>query len=103
MEEKKVVKLGVTGVLLIIAIIVIAIMCIFICKLSKEKVAAEAKSLELQGQITALNKTIDGLGGTVGELQGKLKTISDTINPPAIEESSNTENTSLEDQSTSNL
>ncbi len=47
-------------------------MGVFIYKLNNEKTAEIQKSTELQAQVNSLN-------GTVGELQGKINTISDTV------------------------
>lgn len=88
MEEKKVLKLGVSGFLLIIAIIAIAIMTIFICKLSKEKAEAELRASELQSQVGLLNTTINRLNNDLNEQQRKLNTISETINSSPKSENS---------------
>lgn len=59
--------------LLVIAIIVIAVMGVYIYKLNNEKNEEIQKSESLQTQVSSLNST-------VSELQGKLDTISETIN-----------------------
>ena len=72
MEEKNVTKISLSTFFLILAIIAIIVMGVFIYKLNNEKTAEIQKSTELQAQVNSLN-------GTVGELQGKINTISDTV------------------------
>ncbi|MBR3003289.1 MAG: hypothetical protein IKF38_07060 [Clostridia bacterium] len=73
MEEKKVTKISLSIFLLILAIIIIAIMGVFIFKLNNEKTIETQKATELQAQVNNLN-------GTVSNLQEKINTISATIN-----------------------
>lgn len=73
MKENKVTKISLSTFFLILAIIIIAIMAIFMYKFYNEKMEANKKSDELQTQVSNLN-------GTVNNLQGKLDTISNTIN-----------------------
>lgn len=73
MEEKRVTKISLSTFLLILAIIIIAIMWVFIFKLNNEKNIETQKATELQAQVNKLN-------GTVSNLQEKIYTISETIN-----------------------
>ena len=73
MEEKKAVKISLSTLFLILAVIVIIIMAVFIIKLNSEKSAEVEKSIQLQAQV-------NGLNGTVDNLQGKIDSISKTIN-----------------------
>ena len=73
MEDKKVIHLGVTGVLLIIAIIAMALEGMVIWKVNKEK---EDKVQEA----TSLQQTINSLNSKVNDLQGKIDKISVIIN-----------------------
>lgn len=73
MEEKKATKIGVSTVFLIIAIIVIIIMGVLLYVFYNEKNEATKKSEELQAQVDSLNETATNL-------QGKLDSISNTIN-----------------------
>ena len=73
MEEKKVVKISLSTLFLILAIIIIVIMTVFMYKFYNEKIEANEKTAELQTQVSNLN-------GTVSNLQGKIDAISSTIN-----------------------
>ena len=73
MEEKNDIKIGLTTFFLILAIIAIIVMGVLIYKLNNDKVAEIQKSTELQSQVNSLNDT-------VSDLQGKIDTISNTIN-----------------------
>ena len=73
MEEKNATKISLSTFFLILAIIAIIVMGIFIYKLNNDKVAEVKKSTELQAQVNNLN-------GTVSDLQGKMNSISATIN-----------------------
>ena len=73
MKEKNVIKISLSTIFIIIAIIVIIVMGVFIYKLNNEKTIEIKKSSELQSQVNNLN-------GKVSELQGKIDTISNTIN-----------------------
>ena len=88
MEEKNVTKISLSTFFLILAVIAIIVMGIFIYKLNNDKTAETQKSAELQAQVNSLN-------GTVGELQGKINTISDTVD--------NTINSKTENQTTTSL
>lgn len=94
MEDKNVAKINLSTLFLIIAIIVIAIMGIFIYKLNNDKTAEIQKSTELQSQVSILN-------GTVSELQGKINNISETINTSNTNESTEKSVQSNEDITTS--
>lgn len=74
MEEKNEIKINLSTLFLILAIIAIIIMSIFIYKLYNDKTIETNKSLELQSQVDSLNNSLS-------DLQGKLNTISETINP----------------------
>ena len=82
MEEKNSIKISLSTVLLILALVLIVILCIFIYKLYNEKIIANQNSLELQTQVNTLNETI-----TV--LQGKIDSISETINSNTSIENNN--------------
>lgn len=73
MEEKKVTKISLPTFFLILAIIAIIIMGVFMYKLNNDKIEEIQKSTELQAQVNNLN-------GTIIDLQGKINTISETIN-----------------------
>ncbi len=79
MEEKK--KIGISTILLIIAIIALAVMGAFIYKLNNDKKLEVQKNIELQGKVADLNNTIN-------ELQGKIDTISETIKNETLNDSS---------------
>lgn len=72
MEEKKTVKISLTGVLLILALIVIIVMGMFIFKLSKEKTNETEK-------VASLNNQIRNLENTINTLQGKMDNISNIV------------------------
>ena len=71
--ERKTIKISISTLLLIIAIIAMIVMGVFIYKLSNDKSKEMQKSAELQSKIDSLN-------GTVNVLQGKINNISETIN-----------------------
>ena len=71
MEEKKVSKISLSTVFLILAVIVIAVMGVFIFKLNSDKNAESQKAAALQSQL-------DGLNGTVSSLQARIDKIPET-------------------------
>ena len=73
MEEKKQIKISVSGFFLILAIIVIVVMGYFIYKISTEKT-------EKENQIANLNNEVSSLQSASRELQGKIDNIANTIN-----------------------
>lgn len=73
MEEKKAKKISISTIFLILAIIAMIVMGIFIYKLNNEKTSEIQKSTELQELVNSLNET-------VSDLQGKIDSISNTIN-----------------------
>lgn len=73
MEEGKETKINLSTFLLIIAIIIIAIMGLFIYKLNSEKNIEIKKSADFQAQVSNLNNTVNNL-------QSKMNTIAETIN-----------------------
>ena len=77
MEEKKQMKISMSGFFLILAIIVIAVMGYFIYKISTEKT-------EKENQIASLNNEISTLKTSSDELQKKIDNIANTINPNNI-------------------
>lgn len=85
MEEKKVTKISLSTFFLILAIIAIIIMGLFIYKINNDKNAEIKKSTELQSQVNSLN-------GTVSNLQGKIDSISETINPNSSSKTENLKN-----------
>ena len=91
MEEKNK-KLSISTFLLIIAIIAMIVMGVFIYKLNNDKKAEVQKSTELQGALANMNNT-------VSELQGKINSISETINTNNLNETQNNTNTSSNDNS----
>ena len=99
MEEKNVTKISLSTFFLILAVIAIIVMGIFIYKLNNDKTAETQKSAELQAQVNSLN-------GTVGELQGKINTISDTVSSKDNANTNtvdNTINSKTENQTTTSL
>lgn len=74
MEEKNGKKISLSTCLLILALIVIIVMGVFIFKLYNDK------SLEMQKNKN-LNSEVSSLNNTVVELQEKLDTISNILNP----------------------
>lgn len=72
MEEKKPIKVSLSVLFLILAIIAIGVMAYFMVKMNNEKIAEMEKSAKLQEQANSLNET-------VSTLQGKIDTIAQTI------------------------
>ena len=68
MEEKKVVKISLSTLFLILAIIIIVIMTVFMYKFYNEKIEANEKTAELQTQVSNLNKTVSSLQEKVDEI-----------------------------------
>lgn len=73
MEDKNTIKVSLSTVFLIIAIIVIIIMGMFMFKIVGDKAKAEEKVENLNGEVSNLE-------GKVNDLQGKINSISNTIN-----------------------
>ena len=94
MEEKNK-KISISTILLIIAIIAMIVMGVLIYKINNDKKAEVQKSTELQGQVADLNNTLS-------ELQGKINTISETINNNTSNEIQNNSNTSSNENSKDN-
>ena len=65
MEEKKITKISLSTFLLLIAILVIVVMGVFICKLNQDKVAEIQKSTKLQAKVDSLNNTVSSLQSKV--------------------------------------
>lgn len=86
MEEKETIRISLSTLFLILAVIVILVMGIFLFKLYNEKTEEMRKSSELQTQVNSLN-------GTVSDLQGKISTISEAVNSKPITENSNSTTT----------
>ena len=85
MEEKKQVKISMSGFFLILAIIVIAVMGYFIYKISTEKT-------EKENQIASLNNEISSLQSSSKDLQGKLDSIANRyLNKWTIDRLGNTD------------
>lgn len=74
MEEKNVKKISLSTCLLILALIVIIVMGVFIFKLYNDKTLEMQKNKDLSLEVSSLNNT-------VVELQEKLDTISNILNP----------------------
>lgn len=91
MEEKNATKISLSTFLLILAIITIIVMGIFIYKLNNDKTIEIQKSTELQAQVNSLN-------GTVSDLQGKIDTISETVNSKSSAKTSTTNNSFTNEQ-----
>lgn len=72
MKEKKSINISLSTFLLIIAIIVIIIMGILMCKFYKDKTKEIEKNANLQNEVNRLN-------GTVSELQGKIDSVSEIL------------------------
>lgn len=95
MEEKNVTKISLSTFFLILAIIAIIVMGVFIYKLNNDKTAEIQKSTELQAQVNILN-------GTVSDLQGKIESISNTLNSDTSN-TTNINNTSTGDNTNTSL
>lgn len=96
MEEKQPIKVNLSTILLIIALIVIAVMGYFIYKFYNDKELATDKVEELNGQVSNLENTIDNL-------QAKLDNVSNIINSNLNDTSNNTTTTSNDSNSTNTL
>ena len=83
MEKKEPIKVSLSTVFLIIAIIVIVIMGYFVCKFYNDKVEGANKVNDLQKQVGNLN-------GTINDLQGKINSINDAINTNKTSEKTET-------------
>lgn len=94
MEEKKSIKISLSTLFLILAIIAIIVMGIFIYKLYNERNIETEKAAELQSQVSSLN-------GTVSDLQSKINSISKTINS-STSNKTNTDNKSNNNKTYSN-
>ena len=82
MKEENVVKISLTTLLLLLAIIAIIVMGYFMYKLNNDKKAEVQKSTDLQSQVDSLN-------GTVSDLQGRINSISEIAsdgNPNTVTE-----------------
>lgn len=90
MDKKEPIKISLSTLLLILAIIVIAVMGIFLFKFYNEKTEETKKASELQIQVNSLN-------GTVSDLQGKMATISETINSTPVTENNSSVRTNTND------
>ena len=86
MEKKNEAKISLSSLFLILAIIVIVIMGMLIYQLNNDKLAEIQKSQVLQSQVNSLNTTINNL-------QGKIDSISQTINSSSNNSTSNTSTT----------
>ena len=82
MEKKKGMKISLSTFFLILAIVVIAVIGIFLLKIYNEKIEETNKSSDLQMQVNSLN-------GKISDLQGKIHNISDTINSNNLTETEN--------------
>lgn len=85
MEEKNEVKIRISTLLLILAIIAIAVMAAVIYKTTMDKAAEVQKAEELQEQVDSLNETIS-------DLRGKMDNISEIIDSTNSENKTNTSN-----------
>ena len=90
MEEQKVTKIGISKILLIIAMIIIAIMGFFIYKLNNEKNDQIEKYNDLQVIVSDLNNTIESY-------QSKMNRISETISSENTNDVQTDTNTSKSD------
>lgn len=72
MEEKKSINISLSTFLLIIAIIVIIIMGILMCKFYKDKTKEIEKNLNLQNEVNRLS-------GTVSDLQSKIDSVEEIL------------------------
>ena len=102
MEEKNVIKISLSTILLIFAIIIIAIMWGVIFKLSSEKNVEIQRATELETQVMNLNSTVNNL-------QEKINKVSETINSEnttnveknyVVEHPTNNESTTVQDKYT---
>lgn len=88
--ENETKKISLLTFLLILAVIIIAIMGVFIFKLNNEKNIETQKTTELQAQV-------NNLSGTVSNLQEKINTISETINTENSAQTTTSNNLKSED------
>ena len=94
MKERNAAKISLSALFLIFAILVIIVMGVYIYKLNNDKKLEIQKSAELQAQVTTLN-------GTVSDLQGKIDSISNTINSSKSNENITSETTKYEELASS--
>jgi hypothetical protein len=95
MEERKNIKISLSAIVLILAMIVIVIMSYLVYKFYNEKTIETEKVSDLNNQITSLQSTIDNL-------QGTIDTISNTINSTSVNASNSSVNVSNTSNSSSN-
>lgn len=88
--ENETKKISLSTFLLILAVIIIAIMGVFIFKLNNEKNIETQKTTELQTQV-------NNLSGTVSNLQEKINTITATINTEISAQTTTSNNLKSED------
>ena len=74
MEEKKTIKVSISTVLLILAIIGMGVMGYFIYKLNDEKTRATEQVSELNNQVKTLENTVSSLQKTIEEISNTNKT-----------------------------
>lgn len=77
MEEKKSIKISLSTVFLILAIIVIVVMAYFLYKLNNEKIAETEKVSALNSQVSNLENKVENLQGTIDNVSN---IVSDTKN-----------------------
>lgn len=77
MEEKKSIKISLSTLFLILALIVIVVMAYFLYKLNNEKIAETEKVSALNNQVSNLENKIENLQGTIDNVSN---IVSDTKN-----------------------
>ena len=95
MKEEKAKKISLSTFFLILAIIIIAIMGLFIYNLNNDKTTETKKSAELQTKANNLNNNIN-------ELQEKINSISNTISSVNTVANSN-KNETIENNANTNI
>ena len=90
MKENENGSINIMSLLLFIALVIIVIMGVFMFKISNEKDIEVKKSEALQAEV-------DTLKNNVNDLQGKIDTISATINPNTKSENKSEKDTSNEE------
>jgi cell division protein FtsB len=95
MEEKKVIKISLSTILLVLAIIVIVVMGIFTQKLYNENASESEKTTSLQTQLNSLNETVSDLQERIDS--ASYTTVSNSSTTNSIE---NTTETTTESETT---
>ena len=95
MEKNNEGKINILVLLVFVLLVIIIVMGVFMYKLSTEKNNESVKVTELEAEVETLNNTISGL-------QGKIDTISETINSKATDADNNMEAAELSEEAIKN-